>query len=188
MRETHLLKCPDNHPLFQREQKLADTYVPCEINTGEIIMRTLTNHKIIMPTIILFIAAQKNVIYIRSAAPGFVRIFLQLENIIVARSARAYKCFHYFGAAARGFKSTNFWYSAEFIRVVRQLYVEVFFSPVRETSVRRSKIRNPPAAVQSVSIKANGIRRYFAFYQEHRICIVRSAGLRASPLSRAGKK
>lgn len=136
---------------------------------------------------ILFIAAQKSVIYIRSAAPAFVCIFLQLENIIVARSARAYKCFHYFGAAARGFKSTNFWYSAEFIRAVRQLYVEVFFSLVRETSVRRSKIRNPPAAAQSVSIKANGFRRYSAFYQKHRICIVRSAGLRASLPSRTRK-
>ena len=132
---------------------------------------------------VLFIIMKKNVIYIRFVALGFVRIFL--ENIIVPRSARAYKCFHYFGAAARAFKSTNFWYSAEFIRVVRQLYVEVFFSPVRETNARCSKIRNPSAAAQSVSIKANGFWRYSAFYQEHRICIVRSPGLCAPPLSRA---
>lgn len=132
---------------------------------------------------VLFITTQKNVIYIFvPRRPEFCTYIFTVRKYY--RST--YKCFHYFGAAARSFKSTNFWYSAEFIRGTSIVRRGLFF-PHRKRACAARKSENPPAAAQSVSIKANGFRRYSAFYQEHRICIVRSAGLRASPLSRARK-
>lgn len=134
---------------------------------------------------VLFITTQKNVIYIFvPQRPEFCTYIFTVRKYY--RSA--YKCFHYFGPAARSFKSTNFWYSAEFIRGTSIVRRGLFFPHrcgKRACAARKSE--NPPAAAQSVSIKANGFRRYSAFYQEHRICNVRSVGLRASLLSRARK-
>lgn len=150
---------------------------------------------------LLFITARKNVIYIRSATPRFCTYIFavgkyyrsafraRINVSIILGHSRARLQEHEF-LVLGGIHSCG-------TSIVRRGLFSPFPSPPTPrlrcgeggggTNVRRSKIRNPPAAAQSVSIKANGFRRYSAFYQEHRICIVRSAGLRASPLFRAGK-
>lgn len=105
---------------------------------------------------VLFITTQKNVIYIFvPRRPEFCTYIFTVRKYY--RSA--YKCFHYFGAAARSFKSTNFWYSAEFIRGTSIVCRGLFFSP----PVRRSKIRKPARSSAVCLNKSKRVSKVFRF-------------------------